>query len=63
MACGCPVVSTDVVDETGYLVGFDAFETADAITRIIGNEVLRRRLAEGCPAFSAVQLIVKEGVF
>jgi hypothetical protein len=40
MACGCPVVSTDVVDETGYLVGLDAFETADAITRIIGNEVL-----------------------
>jgi hypothetical protein len=44
-----PVVPTDVVDETG-LVGFDAFETADAVTPIIGNEVLRCRLAEGARA-------------
>jgi glycosyltransferase involved in cell wall biosynthesis len=58
MACGCPLVSTRcggpeefvIDDETGYLVSFDAFEMADAITRIIGNEVLRHRLAEGARA-------------
>jgi len=43
-------VPTDVVDETGYLVGLDAFETADTITPIIGKEVLRCRLAEGARA-------------
>jgi glycosyltransferase involved in cell wall biosynthesis len=55
MACGCPVVSTRcggpeefVVDgETGFLVASDPVEMADAVTRITGNEVLRKRLAEG----------------
>lgn len=55
MACGCPVVSTRcggpeefVVDgETGFLVASDPIEMADAVTRITGNDVLRKRLAEG----------------
>jgi glycosyltransferase involved in cell wall biosynthesis len=55
MACGCPVVSTRcggaeefvVAGETGLLVGFDAAEMADAIIRIMADEVLRQRLAEG----------------
>jgi glycosyltransferase involved in cell wall biosynthesis len=58
MACGCPLVSTRcggpqefVIDsETGFLVGFDPVEMADAVTRITGNEVLRQRLAEGARA-------------
>ena len=55
MACGCPVVSTRcggpeefVIDgETGFLVGFDAAEMADALTRVVANRALRKRLAEG----------------
>lgn len=55
MACGCPVVSTRcggpeefVIDgETGFLVGFDAAEMADALTRVVANRALRERLAEG----------------
>jgi glycosyltransferase involved in cell wall biosynthesis len=55
MACGCPVVSTRcggpeefVVDgETGFLVGADPAEMADAVIRVLGNDVLRKRLAEG----------------
>jgi glycosyltransferase involved in cell wall biosynthesis len=54
MACGCPVVSTRcggpeefVVDgETGFLVASNPIEMSDAVTRIIDNEVLRKRLAE-----------------
>jgi len=54
MGCGCPVISTRcggpeefIIDgETGYLVDFDPVEMADAVNRIIGNEVLRQRLAE-----------------
>ena len=55
MACGCPVVSTRcggpeefVIDgETGFLVGFDAAEMADTLTRVVANRALRERLAEG----------------
>jgi glycosyltransferase involved in cell wall biosynthesis len=55
MACGCPVVSTRcggpeefVIDgETGFLVGFDATEMADTLTRVVANRALRERLAEG----------------
>jgi glycosyltransferase involved in cell wall biosynthesis len=73
MACGCPLVSTRcggpeefvIEDETGYLVNFDAVEMAEAITRIIGNEVLRHRLAQCARAlvvrnYSATKA---EGVF
>jgi glycosyltransferase involved in cell wall biosynthesis len=73
MACGCPLVSTRcggpeefvIDDHTGYLVGFNAFEMADAITRIIGNEVLRDRLAEGARALVLRNYSVAkaEGVF
>jgi len=73
MACGCPVVSTRcggpeefVVDgETGFLVASNPVDMADAVTRIMGNEVLRKRLADG-----ARDLVVRnysiskaEGVF
>src|SRR5262249_8624802 len=52
MACGCPVVSTRcggpeefVLDnETGFLVGFDPADMADAILRILSSPELRRRL-------------------
>src|SRR5262249_50102308 len=52
MACGCPVVSTRcggpeefvLHDETGFLVGFDPVEMADAILRILNTPQLRRRL-------------------
>ena len=55
MACGCPVVSTRcggpeefVIDgETGFLVGFDAAEMADTLTRVVANRALREWLAEG----------------
>lgn len=58
MACGCPVVSTRcggpeefVIDsETGFLVNFDPIEMGEAIARIIGDEALRKRLAEGARA-------------
>ncbi|MNC91228.1 hypothetical protein D3C83_74460 [compost metagenome] len=33
-------------DETGYLVGFDAVEMADAIQRISGDRSLRSRLSQ-----------------
>src|SRR5262249_39814376 len=53
MACGCPVVSTRcggpeefvLNDETGYLVGFDVTEMADAILRILRDRRLRRKLS------------------
>lgn len=52
MACGCPVVSTRcggpeefvLHDETGFLVGFDPAEMADAILHILGSRALRQRL-------------------
>ena len=52
MACGCPVVSTrcggpeEIVldDETGYLVGFDPAELADAVCRVLLTPKLRQRL-------------------
>jgi glycosyltransferase involved in cell wall biosynthesis len=58
MACGCPLVSTRcggpeefvIDDKTGFLVGFDPVEMTDAVTRIIGNDVLRQRLAEAARA-------------
>jgi glycosyltransferase involved in cell wall biosynthesis len=60
MACGCPLISTRcggpeefVIDgETGFLVAFDPAEMAEAMVRITGNEVLRRRLSE-----SALKLV------
>lgn len=63
MACGCPVVSTrcggpeEFVrnDETGYLVGFDAAEMADAIQRIGNDRNLRSRLSQ-----TARQLVVEQ---
>ncbi len=61
MACGCPVVSTrcggplEFVrdDETGYLVGFEAAEMADAVHRIIGDRDLRSRLSQAARQFVA----------
>jgi len=54
-------VPTDVVDETGLV---DAFEAADAITPIIGNGVLRCRLAEGARTLVLCNYSSKaEGVF
>lgn len=52
MACGCPVISTrcggpeDYVEDgvTGFLVGFDAGEMADAVERIIEDRDLRREM-------------------
>src|SRR6185295_9323300 len=52
MACGCPVVSTRcggpeefvLDDETGFLVGSDPTEMADAILRILSAPKLRQRL-------------------
>jgi glycosyltransferase involved in cell wall biosynthesis len=52
MACGCPVVSTRcggpeefvLDDETGYLVGFDPAELADAVCRVLLTPKLRQRL-------------------
>ncbi len=52
MACGCPVISTRcggpeefvLDDETGFLVGFDPVEMADAILRIIRAPKLRQTL-------------------
>jgi glycosyltransferase involved in cell wall biosynthesis len=73
MACGCPLVSTRcggpeefiINGETGFLVGFDPVEMADAITRIIGNEFLRQRLAEAARALVLRNYSVgkAEGVF
>jgi glycosyltransferase involved in cell wall biosynthesis len=73
MACGCPLVSTRcggpeefVIDgETGFLVNFNPTEMADAVTRIIGDEVLRRRLAEGARALVAqnYSMAKAEGIF
>jgi glycosyltransferase involved in cell wall biosynthesis len=73
MACGCPIVSTRcggpeefVIDgETGSLVSFNCIEMADAITRIIGDDVLYRRLSAGARAL-AVQnysMAKAEGIF
>ena len=53
MACGCPVVSTrcggaeDYVRDgaNGFLVGFSAEEMADAICKIVGDRVLRKRMS------------------
>ncbi len=56
MACGLPAVSTRLVgipdliihEETGLLVEQrQARELADALARLIGDDALRRRLAEG----------------
>jgi glycosyltransferase involved in cell wall biosynthesis len=63
MACGCPVVSTrcggpeEFVkdDETGFLVGLNAEEMADAINRIISDRNLRQRLSAG-----ARELVVEQ---
>ena len=54
MACGCPVVSTTcggpeefVRDgQTGFLTGFNEFDMAAAIARIVSDRVLRDRLGE-----------------
>jgi len=54
MACGCPVISTKcggpeefvLDDQTGYLVGFNPKEMADAIERILSSRSLRQRLSE-----------------
>ena len=55
MASGCPVVSTRcggpeefVVDgETGFLVTSNPVEMAEAISHVLGNDVLKKRLSEG----------------
>jgi glycosyltransferase involved in cell wall biosynthesis len=54
MSCGCPVVSTYcggpgefvLENETGFFVGFDPGEMADAILRILRDPKLRRRMGE-----------------
>jgi glycosyltransferase involved in cell wall biosynthesis len=73
MACGCPVVSTRcggpeefvLNGETGFLVNFDPVEMADAVTRIVGDEVLRQRLVDGARALVLQNYSVAkaEGVF
>ena len=73
MACGCPVVSTRcggpeefVIDgETGFLVGFDPVEMADAVRRITGNDVLRERLGAGAHTLALCDYSAAkaEGVF
>jgi glycosyltransferase involved in cell wall biosynthesis len=58
MACGCPVVSTRcggpdefvINGETGFIVNSNYLEMADAVTRIITNELLRQRLSDGARA-------------
>jgi glycosyltransferase involved in cell wall biosynthesis len=55
MACGIPVVSTRcggpeefvIDDQTGYLVGFNAAEMANAIISILGDRDRRERLGAG----------------
>jgi glycosyltransferase involved in cell wall biosynthesis len=73
MGCGCPVISTRcggpeefVIDgETGFLIDFDPAEMADAVTRIISNEVMRQRLAQEARALVLRNYSVDkaEGVF
>ena len=73
MGCGCPVISTRcggpeefVIDgETGFLVNSDPVEMADAVTRIISNEVMRQRLAQEARALVLGNYSIDkaEGVF
>jgi glycosyltransferase involved in cell wall biosynthesis len=73
MACGCPLVSTRcggpeefVIDgETGFLVNFNALEMADAVSQIIGNEVVRQKLSDGARSLVASKYSIPraEGIF
>lgn len=55
MSCGCPVVSTRcggpeefvIDDQTGFLVGFDAGQMADAIKKSISERKRRAQLGAG----------------
>jgi asparagine synthase (glutamine-hydrolysing) len=63
MACGCPVVSTRcggpeefVRDgETGYLIGFDAREMADAVEKVVADRAIRSALSEGAQRMVAAR--------